>query len=234
MSKLTPSPSERRSFFSSLHGGLLGFAALAVGGKALAQERPSIVPRFEPLRHDKDDWLDIPARHRMVFDTTNLTGAAEAVFFANNFVRTNKSDYNLDSKDLAVVIIVRHNSTAFGYNDAMWAKYGAPMAARAGVEDPKSKQAPKLNLLASGDYTDILPNRGVTWDAVFKLGVQLAVCQSSTRANAQVIAKATGGDTEAIFKELSANLVSSNARLVPAGIVTVNRAQERGYSLVRT
>jgi intracellular sulfur oxidation DsrE/DsrF family protein len=33
------------------------------------------------------------------------------------------------------------------------------------------------------------------------------------------------------MKEMAANLIP-NARLVPAGIVAVNRAQERGYSFV--
>ena len=41
----------------------------------------------------------------------------------------------------------------------------------------------------------------------------------------------TGADSSAILAELSANLVP-NARLAPAGILVVNRAQERGYSLV--
>ena len=36
---------------------------------------------------------------------------------------------------------------------------------------------------------------------------------------------------DAIFKELTENLVP-NGRMVPAGIVAVNRAQERGYSFV--
>jgi intracellular sulfur oxidation DsrE/DsrF family protein len=46
-----------------------------------------------------------------------------------------------------------------------------------------------------------------------------------------MIARAAGGDTDAVFAEMTANLVS-NARMVPAGIVAVSRAQERGYSLV--
>jgi intracellular sulfur oxidation DsrE/DsrF family protein len=33
-----------------------------------------------------------------------------------------------------------------------------------------------------------------------------------------------------VFEEMKANLLP-NARLVPAGIVAVNRAQERGYAL---
>jgi len=40
---------------------------------------------------------------------------------------------------------------------------------------------------------------------------------------------ATGGDAERVYNELVSNLVA-NSHVVPAGIVTVNRAQERGYS----
>ncbi len=46
---------------------------------------------------------------------------------------------------------------------------------------------------------------------------------------ASAIAQKTGGKTDDVFKELSENLVP-NARLVPAGIVAVNRAQEHGYT----
>ncbi len=41
----------------------------------------------------------------------------------------------------------------------------------------------------------------------------------------------TGGNTDTIYDELVVNIVG-NARMVPAGIVAVNRAQERGYTLV--
>ena len=63
--------------------------------------------------------------------------------------------------------------------------------------------------------------------------MQLAVCQVATRGIAGAIAEAVGGNTDAIYNELTTNLVS-NARMVPAGIVTANRAQERGYSIVST
>jgi intracellular sulfur oxidation DsrE/DsrF family protein len=69
-------------------------------------------------------------------------------------------------------------------------------------------------------------------DSLFKQGVQLAVCATSTRGYATSIAQATGGNADAIFNELTSNLVGKNARMVPAGIVAVSRAQERGYTLV--
>jgi intracellular sulfur oxidation DsrE/DsrF family protein len=68
-------------------------------------------------------------------------------------------------------------------------------------------------------------------DSLSKQGVQFAVCSMATRANAGMIARTAGKSTDTIFAELTSNLVS-NARMVPAGIVAVNRAQERGYSLV--
>jgi intracellular sulfur oxidation DsrE/DsrF family protein len=131
-----------------------------------------------------------------------------------------------------VVIVVRHRSTAFGYNDAMWAKYGASIAARAEVEDPKTKGTTKVNMYNSKEYAELLSSRGGTLDSLFKQGMQLAVCSTSTRGYARAIAEAVGGNADAINSELVANLVSSNAQMVPAGIVAVNRAQERGYSLV--
>jgi len=233
MSRQSPSSPERRSFLGRLNAGAASLAAMAFGGVAMAQQKSTAAAaRWEPARHEKDDWFDqLPGKHRLVFDTTSFDGLANAILFANNFIRVNRADYGLQSSDLAVVIVVRHRSTPFGYSDAMWAKYSMPIATRSKVEDPKSKQAPKINIFNSGDYAELLPNRDTTLDSLFKQGLQLAVCGTSTRGYAGAIAQAVGGDANAIFSELTSNLVS-NARMVPAGIVAVNRAQERGYSLV--
>jgi hypothetical protein len=233
MGRQSSSPSERRSFLAYLNGGIASLAALAAGGVAMAQEKAAAAARWEPARHAKDDWLDKPAtKHRLVFDTTTPDGLGEALVFAANFIRVNQADYGMASNDLAVVIVVRHRSTPFGYNDAIWAKYGTPMAAQAKFEDPKTKMAPKANVYNSLDYGDLLPNRNMTLDSVFKQGVQLAVCSVATRVYAGTIAAALGGNADTINSELIANL-AGNARMVPAGIVAVNRAQEHGYSLVR-
>ena len=221
----------RRRF---LNGAVIGgtLAAGAFTGQAKAREKSNTPSHWEPARHAKDDWLDqLPGKHRLVFDTISYEHLSDAILFANNFIRVNRADYGLQSNELAVVIVVRHRSTPFGYNDAMWAKYGTAIALRSKVEDPKTKEPPKINLFNSRDDGDL--NRGMTLDSVFKQGVQLAVCTTSTRGYAASIAQAVGGNADEIFKELTANLVSdTNCRMVPAGIVAVNRAQERGYSLV--
>jgi intracellular sulfur oxidation DsrE/DsrF family protein len=233
MSRQSSSPSERRSFLAYLNGGIASIAALAAGSAALAQDKATSAPHWEPARHAKDEWMDKPGtKHRLVFDTTTPDGFGEALAFAGNFVRVNQSDYGVGNSELAVLIIVRHRSTPFGYNDAIWAKYGTALAAQAKFQDPKSKTAPKANVYASGDYGELLPNHNVTLDALSKQGVQLGVCSVATRVYAATVAAAVGGNVDTINSELIANL-AANARMVPAGIVAVNRAQEHGYSLVR-
>jgi intracellular sulfur oxidation DsrE/DsrF family protein len=64
-------------------------------------------------------------------------------------------------------------------------------------------------------------------------GVRLAVCDMASHRFAGAIARKIDGNADAIYKEMTANLVG-NARFVAAGIIAVNRAQERGYSISYT
>jgi intracellular sulfur oxidation DsrE/DsrF family protein len=217
----------RRFFLSRLGAGvsIIG-GTVAVTPAALAEAGDS---RWQPARHEKDDWLDkIPGQHRLVFDTTSADGLANASLFANNYFTANQNEYGLRDNDLAVVIIVRHKSTSFGYNDAMWAKYGKHFSEHALFTDPKTKEAPALNLYATSGNGTAPAGR---LDSLTKRGVHLGVCQMATRNISGIISRATGASLDSIFAELGANLVN-NGRLVPAGIVAVSRAQERGYTFV--
>ena len=73
-------------------------------------------------------WTRLPGKHRLVFDTTTADGFRDGLLFASNFMLANRNDYGLQNQDLAVIVVARHLSTAFGYNNAMWAKYGASLA----------------------------------------------------------------------------------------------------------
>ena len=59
-------------------------------------------------------------------------------------------------------------------------------------------------------------------------GVQFAVCGAATTYLAGALAGQTG-DAKAVEAELNANLVP-NARMVPAGVVIVQRAQKGGFA----
>jgi intracellular sulfur oxidation DsrE/DsrF family protein len=132
---------------------------------------------------------------------------------------------------MAVLIIARSRSTQFAYNNAMWAKYGKVLSQRSGFTDPKTKQPASVNPYNSAELAEVLSNRGTTVDALVKQGVHFGVCQVATRGIATAIVEGSGGNVDAVYAELTSILVG-NAHMVPAGIITVNRAQERGYSLV--
>jgi intracellular sulfur oxidation DsrE/DsrF family protein len=187
---------------------------------------------WQPVQHAADNWLDeVPGTHRIFFDTVTPEGFGDAVFYANNYLDASARSDGIDAASLAVVICARHHSTAFAYSDAVWAKYGVPLAERDHFTDPKTSKPPVVNVYQASGYGTLLRNNGVTLDTILKRGVRLAVCQLATRGRSALIARQTGGKADEIYQELVSNLVP-NARIVPAGIVAVSRAQERGYTFV--
>lgn len=222
-------PRERRSFLSRLAAGTALVGGALFGAEPAAAQSGAAAP-WRPARHAQDDWLDqIPGSHRFIFDTTSPSGLGNALLYANNFFIATQNDYGLGNAGSAVVLVLRHNSTPFAYTDAMWAKYSAPIGEASGFEDPKSKARATSNLYNASGYVGALPNNGVTLDALITRGVHFAVCQMATRRFANAIATAQKLDVDAVYKDLTSNLIR-NAHMVAAGIVAVNRAQERGYA----
>src|SRR4051812_34785891 len=109
----------RRAFLSSLSSAGPLFAVQAPAATAVSK------PAAGPARHAQDDWLDeAPDKHRVVFDTWLADKFGEAFGFAGNWIRYNKEAYTLSDADLAVVIVARHGTTPFAFNEAIWTKYG--------------------------------------------------------------------------------------------------------------
>jgi hypothetical protein len=205
----------RRSFLTQAAPGVaIGAGAAITIPVATAQSVGGA--RWEPARHEQDDWLDkIPGKHRLVFDTTSSSGMSSALLYAGNYYTANRTGYGLQNNDLAVVIVARHLSTGYAYNEALWAKYGDQLSSSADSTKPPSKTNTYARQLAS----------------MIERGVHFAVCQMATGRIAGIIATAVGAPQADILAEISANLLP-NGHLVPAGIVAVARAQDRGYALV--
>ena len=225
--KGSQSPMARRLFLARLGAGA-GVVGATVVGSPSAVAQVAADSAWRPARHTQDDWYDkIPGVHRYLFDSSTGESMGWALQFATNYFTANQEVYGLKDSDLAVVIVARHKSTSFAYNDAIWAKYGKQISEQAEFMDPKTKEPPKINVYGAAGET---PQAG-KMDALIKKGVQFAVCQMSTRGIASRIAKANGVETDSIVKEITANLIG-NAHMVPAGVLAVNRAQERGYSFI--
>ena len=208
----------RRAFLSRFGTSATAAALTLLAGRSAAAQSADAA-QWHPRRHAEDDWLErIPGVHRFILDTTNPAGFDDALRFTSNYFTANQNAYGLKNEDLAVVIVARHHSTPFAYTDAMWSKYGIALAQRNAFTDPATGRPPTVNVYRA------------RVDELVRRGVHLAVCQMATRNIAGIVAKTAGSDTDTIYKELVANLVG-NAHMVPAGIVAVSRAQERGYSL---
>jgi hypothetical protein len=206
----------------SLMSGMGAVAAACALGARPASAQTAAAP-FQPARHPQDEWLDkIRGQHRVVFDVTSYRGVPEALHFAHNTYTGNKSMYGLDEADLAIVIVLRHSATAFGYSDAIWAKHGKVLAAATRYTDPKSSETPKANPFNATGIEAI--------DQMAKRGVQFGVCDTASHGLSRRIAGASG-DADAIYKEMVASMIP-NSRLMVAGVIGVTRAQEYGYSVV--
>ena len=227
-----PSPIERRSFLTRFGASVAAFTAVMGGAPARAEAAPAAQGTgFQPARHSQDDWYDqVPGKHRFFFDATSPTGAGDAITFASNYYVANKSGYGLEASELAVVICLRHWATPFAFSDAIWAKYGAHFSDRIKFTDPKTQAAPTINVYQSTAFGMQLPNRGTTLDAMVKRGTHFAICDMAARAFAGIVAGKTGAKSDDVYAEFKASVIG-NAHFAAAGIVAVNRAQERGYSI---
>ena len=206
-------------------------SGMGVGALQLTNARPAAAQAsevaFKPSRHPQDAWINnMPGGHRTIIDSVSAKGVGEALLFARNLFVANASGYGLKDSDLAIIVCLRHAGTGFAFNDAMWAKYGAQLAGSPDVTDPKTKQAPTTNLYNSPGF-----GMGVTVDAVVTRGMHFAVCSMATQRLSGQIATAASLTADAVFKELTSNLIP-NSHMVAAGVVAVTRAQEYGYTFL--
>lgn len=234
----------RRSFLTRLGAGI-GLAGVAVADPAGIAHASSTA--WRPVRDPADDWLDqIPGHHRFVFDATTADGMGRAVGFAGNYFKASEQAYGLKDGDLAVVIVMRHRATAFGFTNTIWSKYGKQLTDEAEFSDPTTGQPARswMDRVLDRVFTrvslgNLFVDPGGQSEAdeqmsdLIRRGVRFAICEMSALSVCGVIARATGGNAQRVYQEFEANLIP-NARIVPAGIVAVNRAQEHGYAYVYT
>lgn len=196
-----------------------GLGAIAAAGALrarTAEAQGASSESFAPTLHSQDEWMSaMKGQHRIVLDVTSPTGVPDAIRFAGNLLTGHKNGWGVEESDVAVLVCFRHGATPFGYTDAIWSKYGKTI-------DPKAAPPPAVNPYNSGEQTQLA--------ALAKRGVQFMVCGTASRGLAGRIA-GSGGDVEAVLKEMGANLIPS-ARIVPAGVVAVVHAQERRFALI--
>lgn len=195
----------------------LGAAATAValGPRTSAQGTPAA---FQPARHAQDEWMEaLPGRHRIILDLTTPEALPEGIRFAGNIFTGHKNGYGLEDSEVAIIMVLRHAATAYGYNNTLWAAHGKVM-------DSKAETAPIGNPYDSGDRVQL--------SALAKRGVHFIVCGSASLGLASRIA-GRGADTAPIIKEMTANVIpNGHLTMGVAGVVPLVHAQDRSYRYV--
>ena len=196
----------------------LGAAATAVamGTRASAQAPAA----FAPARHAQDEWMDtLPGKHRIILDMTSPSALPEGIRFAGNLFTGHKTGYGLEDNEVAIIMVLRHSATAYGYTDAIWSKYGRSMG---GSNSDPAAPPPAANPYNTGDSMQLA--------GLAKRGVHFVVCGSASLGLARRIAGANGKPDE-VIKEMAANVLpNGHLAIGVAGVVPVAHAQERGYS----
>jgi intracellular sulfur oxidation DsrE/DsrF family protein len=217
MSDQDQNPLGRRNLLANI--GVAAVAGLAAG--AVSAQPSAARPAFEPRRHAQDAWMaNISGDHRVFIDSSTSQGGGSAVWYASNILNAHEESYDGSPSDYAMIVCFRHMSTTYGFDDALWAKYGAVFARGA-------TPVPTANPMRTPSGI----NGQNTITTLIEKGVQFAICGRASQRFAMAIAQATGASAEAVYAELQAGMIPQ-AHMVPAGVIAATRAQEYRYSLL--
>jgi len=201
----------RRSFLARLAAvgtAIAGVVALPSTSAARSSHAPT---------HPADAWLDdFKGQHKNIYDCTSVENGPMGWTFARNFLTANTGPiYQLKDADINAIVCVRHSASVFGFNDAMWSKYklGESQKVNDGGGAPAVKN-PQVNVA----------------NDLAKRGVIVAVCGMAVARIARTVASDAGSTPADVEADLRANLVTPTARVVAAGVIVTNRAQERGFA----
>ena len=212
------SPFARRSFLSRLGGGLVaaGTALGASASTALAQGtsggggRRRAMPRTIGSTRSRASTARFWTRSRLAASARRCTSPrtssprARAVM-ASRATRSRSSS--------ACVMPRRRSRSPTRFGQVRRVTAGRSEDQRDSDEEPY----------------DSPDRRDETFDTLIKLGVHFAVCDKSTQGLAGSLARKTDGKSDAVYKEMLANVIGSS-HMVPSGIVAVGHAQEHGYA----
>lgn len=205
----------RRRFMSRLASVTAAAAALWTPSRAGGQERTEQRTRAVTT-HDLDAWLDpLTGTHRQVYDIVSPAGTI-GIAFARNFLNANRDGYGLTDRDISVVVSLRHSGIAYAFTDALWRSRG--LGTVFGVTDAKGEMAP-----ANPEAEHIVELQ--------KRGVVFTVCGMALNKYARQQAAAAQLAPNASHAEWRAAILPGVVEVV-AGVIAVNRTQERGFSYV--
>ena len=228
MLDLNPTPGHRRGFL----GRLGALAALGlVGGSRELLAAPANRRHADRLEPD-EEWLNrLHGKHRQLFDMPNHENGL-GLLHVRNWLTTYNDAYHVPDSDLNAVGTFYGKTIPLGFTDEMWAKY--PLGAAIEVTDPATKAPMTWNMF-------LHPREGDPFafgffdssiEALMRRGTTFILCNNALNIWVGRLAQGGLGTAEAIRADLVAHLIPGVV-IVPAMVIAINKAQERGLSYMK-
>jgi len=217
----------RRGFLSQLGAAAAGLLAVGVAtDPASAQTIPTRATSLLP----QDSWLDrLDGEHGQIFDAPVL-GGGKTLQQVRNFLDAYRDAYGLESNRIDAVIGAHGSAVPLVFQDRIWEKF--TFGERYDVRDPRTGTDALRNVFARReDGGAVQPD--VSIEALQERGVIFLLCNNSLKRVTATLSQAGFGTQEAVRAELLEGLLAG-VEVVPAMVVAMNLAQEKGLSYVYT
>lgn len=192
-------------------------AALAAGFPSIA--RAGGVGDSDESEHDA--WMKpLKGRHRQFFHAVQAQDIP--MLMASNFLNAYSEAFKSKQGEANAVIGMHGGALSIGFNHGAWAKYS--LGKVSSVTDPATKEPAVRNIFATGGDLSV--------EAMQKRGVVFLLCNTALRLRSRGIAAERGETPDAVYSDLKASVLPG-VILVPALVVTINRAQEAGFTYIR-
>ena len=167
-----------------------------------------------------DAWMKPLKGHRQLFHAIDLND--RAMLMASNYLDAYENEFGEKRGEATAVVGVHGGALNIAFTDAAWTKYTLGKAAN--FMDPATKEPAVRNVFATGGELSV--------NTLQKRGVVFLVCNTALRLRSRALAKERGETYEVVYKDLEASRLPGTI-LVPALVVAINRAQEKGFTYVR-
>jgi len=215
MKSFTDSTEPRRHFIARAAAAL----AAITGIPSLARGETLSPNVTDDSKHDQ--WIhQLKGKHRELFHTIDFND--RAMLMASNFLSVYESDFGAKPGEANAVIGIHGPALTLGFTDAAWSKYALGKAIN--VTDPTTKEFATRNIYARGAE--------LTVDSLQKRGVLFIMCNHGLTLRSRAIATERGEPFETVYNDLAASRLPGIV-LVPAMVIAINRAQEKGITYVR-
>ena len=182
---------------------------------------------------DSDAWLGrLKGKHRQLFDAPEPDGGT-VLRHVRSYLDIWRDTYGVPERDVSVVVVLYGRTTPLGVQDEMWAKY--KLGAAINLTDPTTNAPLVRNYFAHpqpGDPVgDGTPECSI--ESSQRRGALFLLCNNALERWSARLEKAGLGSAAEIHADLRSHALPGVV-IVPAAIIAMTKAQERGFAYVRS